>query len=117
MNLPTGINFAPAGLVAAAIIQDELDDLDTEIDAPPRMRPFVAQALERMGEVSIDDYYSLCGRLDTLEHLHEVLVGVAAKLLGDAANEEPDGESGAEAEGAEPADEPDAASSDGDQTN
>jgi hypothetical protein len=111
MNLPTGINFAPAGLAAAAMIRDELDDLDTEIDAPPRMRPFVAQALERMGEVSIDDYYSLCGRLDTLEHLHEVLVGVAAKLLGDAANENSEGEGG------EPADEPDAPSPDGDQTN
>jgi hypothetical protein len=86
MNLPTGINFAPAWLVASVIIQDELDDLDTEIDAPPRMRPFLAQALERMGEVSIDDYYSLCGRLDTLEHLHEVLVAVAAQMVGNTAD-------------------------------
>ena len=82
--LPTGLNFAPAGFVAAAIAMADLDDLDSEFDAPPRMRPYVQQALERMGEVSIEDYYSLCGRLDTLEHVHEVLVAVAAQMMGNA---------------------------------
>lgn len=81
--LPTGLHFAPAGFVAAAIAMADLDDLDTEIDAPARMRPYVQRALERMGEVSVDDYYSLCGRLDTIEHIHEVLVAVAAQMLGD----------------------------------
>ena len=80
--LPTGLNFSPAGFVAAAIAQADLDDLDSELDAPPRMKPYVQQALARMGEVSIDDYYSLCGRLDTLEHVHEVLVAVAAQMMG-----------------------------------
>jgi len=82
--LPTGLNFSPAGFVASAIAQADLEDLDSELDAPPRMRPFVQQALQRMGEVSIEDYYSLCGRLDTLEHVHEVLVAVAAQMLGNA---------------------------------
>ena len=82
MVLPTGVNFAPAGLVAAAIVREELDDLDTTIDAPPRMRPFLEQTLQRMGDVTFDDYYSLCGRLDTIEHVHEVLVAVAAQMLG-----------------------------------
>lgn len=82
--LPTGLNFSPAGMVASAIAQADLDDLDTEIDAPSRMRPYVEQALARMGEVTVDDYYSLCGRLDTLEHLHEVLVAVAAQMMGSA---------------------------------
>jgi len=81
--LPTGLNFSPAGFVASAIAQADLDDLDTSLDAPPRMRPYVQQTLQRMGEVSIDDYYSLCGRLDTLEHVHEVLVAVAAQMMGD----------------------------------
>lgn len=80
--LPTGLHFAPAGFVAAAIAMADLDDLDSEFDAPARMRPYVQRALERMGEVSIEDYYSLCGRLDTLEHVHEVLVAVAAQMLG-----------------------------------
>lgn len=80
--LPTGVNFSPAGFVAAAIVRAELDDLDTSLDAPPRMRPYLEQTLARMGEVTLDDYYSLCGRLDTLEHVHEVLVAVAAQMLG-----------------------------------
>jgi hypothetical protein len=82
MVLPTGLNFSPIGFVASAIAQADLEDLDSEIDAPPRMRPYVQQALARMGEVSIEDYYSLCGRLDTLEHVHEVLVAVAAQMMG-----------------------------------
>jgi hypothetical protein len=89
--LPTGINFSPAGFVAAAIARADLEDLDSEITAPPRMMPYLQQALARMGEVSVDDYYSLCGRLDTLEHVHEVLVAVAAQMLGSAADDEDDG--------------------------
>jgi hypothetical protein len=38
--------------------------------------------------VSVEDYYSLCGRLDTLEHVHEVLVAVAAQMLGNADEED-----------------------------
>jgi hypothetical protein len=95
--LPTGLSFSPSGFAAAAIAQADLEDLDSELDAPPRMRPYVQQALARMGEVSIEDYYSLCGRLDTVEHIHEILVAVAAKMMGDvddvpdAATDEPSG--------------------------
>lgn len=103
--LPTGLNFAPAGIVAAAIAMADLDDLDSEFDAPPRMRPYVQRALERMGEVSVEDYYSLCGRLDTLEHLHEVLVAVAAQMLGDA-DPDDDGDDAADGPAPEPALEP-----------
>jgi hypothetical protein len=85
--LPTGLNFSPAGFVAAAIARADLADLDSEIAAPPRMLPYVQRALARMGEVTVDDYYSLCGRLDTLEHVHEVLVAVAAQMLGDEDDE------------------------------
>jgi hypothetical protein len=90
--LPTGLNFAPAGFVAAAIARADLDDLDSEFEAPARMRPYVQSALERMGEVSVEDYYSLCGRLDTLEHVHEVLVAVAAEMMGDAPADDADGD-------------------------
>src|ERR1700759_103280 len=83
MVLPTGLNFSPAGFVAAAIAQADIEDLDSEIAAPPRMLPYVQRALARMGDVSVEDYYSLCGRLDTLEHVHEVLVAVAAQMMGD----------------------------------
>jgi hypothetical protein len=82
--LPTGLHFSPAGFVAAAIAQADLEDLDSEIGVPPRMAPYVQQALARMGELTVEEYYSLCGRLDTLEHLHEVLVAVAAQMMGDS---------------------------------
>lgn len=90
MVLPTGLNFAPAGFVASAIAQADLGDIDSELEAPPRMRPHVQQALARMGEVSVDDYYSLCGRLDTLEHVHEVLVAVAAQMMGNVEDDVPE---------------------------
>ncbi|HET9622000.1 MAG TPA: hypothetical protein VFP84_11580 [Kofleriaceae bacterium] len=96
--LPTGLNFSPAGFVAAAIAQADLEDFDSEIAAPPRMMPYVQQALARMGEVTVEEYYSLCGRLDTLEHLHEVLVAVAAQMLGDGADPDGDGEADGEIE-------------------
>ena len=89
--LPTGLHFSPLGFVASAITRSESEDIDAAIDAPVRMRPYLQQALQRMGDVSEEDYYSLCGRLDTLEHLHEVLVAVAAQMMGNAADE-PDGE-------------------------
>jgi hypothetical protein len=80
--LPTGLNFSPLGFVASAITRNESDDIDASIDAPLRMKPYLQQALQRMGDVSEEDYYSLCGRLDTIEHLHEVLVAVAAQMMG-----------------------------------
>jgi len=88
--LPTGLHFSPMGFVASAITRTEGDDIDASIDAPQRMRPYLQQALQRMGEVSEEDYYSLCGRLDTLEHLHEVLVAVAAQMMGNAADPDDD---------------------------
>lgn len=94
--LPAGLSFAPAGLAAATIVQSELGDLDTELDAPPRMKTYVQQALERMGDVSEEAYFSLSGRLDTIEHLHEVLVTVAAQLLGEVKD---DGETEGDDEG------------------
>jgi hypothetical protein len=86
--LPTGLNFSPLGFVASAILRAESEDIDSSIEAPPRMRPYLQQALQRIGDVSEEDYYSLCGRLDTLEHLHEVLVAVAAQMMGNAADED-----------------------------
>jgi hypothetical protein len=106
--LPTGITFSPGGFVAAAIARADLEDLDSEITAPPRMTPYLQQALARMGEVSVDDYYSLCGRLDTLEHVHEVLVAVAAQMLGNAGDIDEEDSAGAGAvNGAADDDEPD----------
>jgi hypothetical protein len=83
MVLPGGLSFSPAGLALAAILLDDDIELDTRLDAPPRMRPVLEGALERMGAVSVEEYYSLCCRLDTLEHLQDVLLSVAAAAAAD----------------------------------
>ena len=82
--LPTGLSFSPAGLVAAAIDQDDPGDLDASFDAPPRLRPHLEEVLARMGEVTEEEFYSLCGRYDTLEHLQESLLAIAAELAKQA---------------------------------
>lgn len=84
--LPTGMSFSPTGIVAEAILQDDAIDLGSRFDAPPRMQPYIEDALARMGEVTVEEYYSLCGRLDTLEHLQSVLLATAATLAAQQAN-------------------------------
>ncbi len=67
-------------MVAEAILEEDELDLASHFDAPPKLMPYVEQALERMGDVTVETYYSLCGRLDTLEHLQAVLLATAAQL-------------------------------------
>lgn len=77
--LPGGISLVPAGMVAAVIARsDGLDDLETGLLVPAELEPVVEGALERMSQVTEDEYYSLCGRFDTLAHLEAVLAEVAA---------------------------------------
>jgi hypothetical protein len=96
MILPSGLSFAPVAVVASAILQADADDVDESLDsaleAPAKMRPFVERALERMADVTVECYYSLCGRLDTLEHLQEVLVAVAAQIRREGGLDVDDGE-------------------------
>jgi hypothetical protein len=76
-ELPGGLCFRPVCFALAAIFfSDEYDD---NLTAPPKMLEAAEAALERMGHVSPDTYYSLCGRLDTLEHLQSVLLAIAAR--------------------------------------
>lgn len=76
-ELPGGMWFRPAGMVLAAIFSS--DEYDDGLTAPPKMRAAAEQALGRMGDVSREAYYSLCGRLDTIEHLQAVLLAMAAQ--------------------------------------
>jgi hypothetical protein len=76
-ELPGGLCFRPVCFALAAIFfSDEYDD---NLTAPPKMLAAAEQALDRMGDVSPATYYSLCGRLDTLEHLQAVLLAIAAR--------------------------------------
>ncbi|HEY8143054.1 MAG TPA: hypothetical protein VIG06_10290 [Kofleriaceae bacterium] len=95
--LPTGLWFSPAAVALAVIVgSDEEDgsmgdeitdpeadavtgsDWDASLNAPGPLRPLIAQVLDNMANVSHDDYYSLSGRLDTIEHVESVLVGVTS---------------------------------------
>lgn len=99
--LPTGLWFSPAAMALAVIVgSDEEESLsdeatdpeadsiagsdwDASLNAPGPLRPLVAQVLDNMAEVSHDDYYSLCGRLDTIEHVQAVLAGVTSVRRGE----------------------------------
>ncbi len=77
MVLPGGLSFAPAGFVAAAMALADVDDYDSAMEAPPRMKELFEQALDQMAPVTEAEYYSLAGRLDTLEHVQDVLFAIA----------------------------------------
>lgn len=80
LRLPSGISVAPAGMVAAVIAHnDGLEDIETGLQVPPRLEHHVESTLERMSQVTEEEYYSLCGRFDTLAHVQGVLAGIAAE--------------------------------------
>jgi hypothetical protein len=102
--LPSGLWFWPVAMAMATILgpegyaepardrddgDDEEDDgpdldeglgsaWDASLQAPPPLRSHVARVLENMAGVSEEDYYSLCCRLDTLEHVQAVLIAIAS---------------------------------------
>ena len=76
LELPGGMWFYPAHVVLAAIHQS--DDFQDNLNPPAKMIDAAEQALGRMSNVTESDYYSLCGRFDTLEHLQAVLLAIAA---------------------------------------
>ena len=79
VTLPSGLSVSPAGMVAAVIARsDDLDEVETGLQVPTHLEPAVEATLERMSQVTEDEYYSLCGRFDTLAHLQEVLASIAA---------------------------------------
>ena len=81
--LPSGISLVPAGMVAAVIARDDgLDDVDTGLHVPSHLEAFVEATLDRMSQVTEEEYYSLCGRFDTLEHLQAVVAGILAAQRG-----------------------------------
>lgn len=55
---------------------------DASLQVPPPLRPHVARVLESMADVSEEEYYSLCCRLDTLEHLQDMLAAMARRSDG-----------------------------------
>ena len=73
--LPGGMCISPVGIAMAAMRRD--DSYDPGLDAPPKMMTHIEGALGRMGQTTEEDYFSLCGRLDTIEHIQTVLLAIA----------------------------------------
>ena len=79
-RLISGLSFCAAGVVAEAIACGSDTNLASEFDTPAQLRPHLEDILGGMGQVSAETYYSLCGRFDTLEHIHDSLLAIAARL-------------------------------------
>lgn len=88
--LPSGLSFVPARYAMAAVLRADSGDEAAEIDAPAILRQLLEDTLAAMGEVTEETFYSLCGRLDTLEHVHEVAAGYVAQEIARQTPAEPD---------------------------
>lgn len=86
--LPTALSFVPARLTLAAITRSPADD-EPDIDVPAVIRQLIDDALATMAEMNEETFYSLCGRLDALEHLHEVVTAFAAQRIAEQTPAEP----------------------------
>jgi hypothetical protein len=58
--------------------EKSVDEWDPSLQAPPLLREQVRRVLHGMADVSEQEYYSLCCRLDTLEHVQSVLAATAS---------------------------------------
>jgi hypothetical protein len=70
--LAGGIEIAPMGVAAEAILKGPLDDLDGSFDVPAADRGAVEEALADR-EVPEDEFYSLSGRLEAYALIADVL--------------------------------------------
>jgi hypothetical protein len=70
------LTFHPAAMVAEAIRQDEVDGYDARISTTPALEGPLEEALAAVAPVEASYYYSLTGRLETLEHAAEIIAEV-----------------------------------------
>jgi hypothetical protein len=74
-----GLRLAPTAFAREAILGE--DTGEAVYDVPDDDRDAVEDALEQRGEVPVDEYYSLCGRLETMQLIADVLT--AGRVRGD----------------------------------
>jgi len=74
LELECGVWLLPAGMAAAAVARGDVEGWDDGLHTAPPLLPHLRRALDGMGAVSEEDYYSLGGRLDTLEQVNHVLL-------------------------------------------
>jgi hypothetical protein len=67
------LRISPVGMAVESIFKAEVDGYDGSLHVPGSLLPALEAALTAMGEVEEDYYYSLTGRLETVQHLIDVL--------------------------------------------
>lgn len=67
------VTFHPFALALEAIVRDDVAEVDATFAVPPPFVSAVEDALSRQGEVSVDEYYSLAGRLEVLTCVVEIV--------------------------------------------
>jgi hypothetical protein len=68
------LSFRPVAMAVEAIAGGDVDDVDARMTTLPSLAGSLEEALAAAAPVPVDYYYSLTGRLETLEHAAELLV-------------------------------------------
>ncbi len=71
---PVELRFFPVGMAAEALRQDEVPGYDSSFVTRQSLMALLGEALATAPPVDEHYYYSLTGRLETLEHAVEILV-------------------------------------------
>ncbi len=70
------LSFHPVGMAAEALRRGDVEGQDASIATPPELQAPLAEAMEAISPVEEDYYYSLTGRLETIEHVVDLLVAI-----------------------------------------
>ena len=70
---PVELRFYPIGMAAEALRQDEVEGYDASFTTKPMWMELLGDALARVPPVEEDYYYSLTGRLETIEHAVSII--------------------------------------------
>jgi hypothetical protein len=76
---PAPLTFYPVGMAAEALRGGPVDDYDASFTTRDDLMGPLAEALEAAPPVDESYYYSLTGRLETLEHAVDLLVEIERK--------------------------------------
>lgn len=69
-----GLHFSPVGMAAEAVRAGEVEGYDGSLQPDPRFADAFEEAVSRLQPVEESYYYSLTGRLETLEHAADILL-------------------------------------------
>ena len=83
---PVELRFFPVGMAAEALRGDEVEGYDASFSTRPSLMGQLLEQLSRVQPVEHEYYYSLTGRLETLEHAVDVLTELKRRALPEEKN-------------------------------